>query len=132
MSIDILQKWFDEKILTKEQNGKVYMKMTDSDRNTNTLYLRKTNSKGYTKYKLSYLGNPNQKVFLYEAKADDGTFYKFSHPYGKNEFYVCPGGGKAQLIDKVYKPMMSRHGYAVHLANENSAPMECSALQLKL
>ena len=130
MSIDKLQKWFDEKILTKEQNGKVYMKMTDSDRNTNTLYLRKTNSKGYTKYKLSYLGNPNQKVFLYEAKADDGTFYKF---YGSEEFYVCTGSKTVQMIKEVYKPrLMGGHGYVLHLLSAGSTNIASCPTRLKL
>ena len=99
MIIDKLQKWFDGKILTKEQNGIVYIKKWDSDNNTDKLHLRKTGKGGYTKYKLSYLGNPNQKVFLYEAKANDGTFYKF---YG-SEFYVCTGSKTVQMIKEVYR-----------------------------
>ena len=130
MSIDKLQKWFDEKILSKEQNGTVYIKKWDSDNNTDKLHLRKTGKGGYTKYKLSYLGNPNQKVFLYEAKADDGTFYKF---YGSREFYVCTGSKTVQMIKEVYKPrLMGSHGYVLHLLNAGSTNIASCPTRLKL
>ena len=130
MSIDKLQKWFDEKILTNEQNGIVYIKKWDSDHNTDKLHLRKTEKGGYTKYELSYLGNPNQKVFLYKAEAKNGTFYKF---YGSREFYVCTGSETVQEIKEVYKPrLMGNHGYVLHLLNAGSTNIGSCPTRLKL
>ena len=131
MIIDKLQKWFDEKILTKEQNGIVYIKKWDSDHNTDKLHLRKTGKDGYKKYELSYLGNRNlNKVFLYKAEADDGTFYKF---YGSREFYVCTGSETVQEIKEVYKPrLMGSHGYVLHLLNAGSTNIASCPTRLKL